>query len=117
MLVDENQTKKFKVVKSTNDVALKLIKNNISGPILISSKKQTGGRGRVGKKWVSKKGNIFLSLFFALDKTKVNFRQFAILNALLLKNLISKKIKKKIKIKWPNDLLYNDLKFCGFYKN
>ena len=105
--------KKFKVVKSTNDVALKLIKNNISGPILISSKKQTGGRGRVGKKWVSKKGNIFLSLFFALDKTKVNFRQFAILNALLLKNLISKKIKKKIKIKWPNDLLYNDLKFCG----
>ena len=56
--------KKFKKVKSTNDVALKLIKKNISEPILITSEKQTNGRGRIGKKWVSKKA-IFLFLFFS----------------------------------------------------
>ena len=27
--------------------------------------------------------------------------------------MISKKITKKIKIKWPNDLLFNKQKFCG----
>ena len=27
--------------------------------------------------------------------------------------MISKIISKKIKIKWPNDLLFNKLKFCG----
>ena len=31
----------------------------------------------------------------------------------MLKKIISEKISKKIKIKWPNDLTYNKLKFCG----
>ena len=105
--------KKFKKVKSTNDIALKLIKQNIPGPILILSKQQTDGRGRVGRKWISKNGNLFISLFFRFDQTKINFKQFAILNAFLLKKAISSKISNRIKIKWPNDLLYNNQKFCG----
>ena len=55
--------KKYQKVKSTNDIALKLIKKNISEPTLITSEKQTNGRGRVGKKWISKK-EIFLFPFF-----------------------------------------------------
>ena len=105
--------RKFKQVKSTNDVALKLIQSNILEPTLIITEKQTDGRGRVGKKWISKKGNLFISLFFRLDQTKINFKQFSILNALLLKKVLSKKISKHIKIKWPNDLLFNKEKFCG----
>ena len=60
--------RKFKQVKSTNDVALKLIQSNIIEPTLIITEKQTDGRGRVGKKWISKKGNLFISLFFRLDQ-------------------------------------------------
>ena len=105
--------KKYKKVQSTNDIALKLIKNNISEPTIITSEKQTKGRGRVGKKWISKKGNLFLSLFFKFDHNKINFKQFAILNAFLLKSVISKAISKKIKIKWPNDLILERKKFCG----
>ena len=105
--------KKFKQVKSTNDVAIKLIKRNILGPTLIISEKQKKGRGQVGKKWISKKGNLFFSIFFKLDQKKINFKQFAILNAFLIKKVISKKISKKIIIKWPNDLLFNKQKFCG----
>ena len=44
--------KKYKKVKSTNEIALRLIKKNYSEPTLIISEKQTNGRGRVGKKWV-----------------------------------------------------------------
>ena len=105
--------KKFKKVKSTNDIALKLVKKYISEPTLIVTDEQTHGRGRVGKKWISKKGNLLISIFFKFDQKKINFKQFAILNALLLKNLFSKIFSKKIEIKWPNDLLYNKLKFCG----
>ena len=82
--------KKYKKVKSTNEIALRLIKKNYSEPTLIISEKQTNGRGRVGKKWVSKKGNIFLSLFFKFNQRKINFKQFAILNAFLIKKVISK---------------------------
>ena len=74
---------------------------------------QTKGRGRVGKKWISKKGNLFFSIFFKLDKIKINFKQFAKLNALIMKKLISKKFSNEIKIKWPNDLLFEKKKFCG----
>ena len=105
--------KKFKQVISTNDVAIKLIKRNLQGPTLITSEKQKNGRGQVGKKWISKKGNLFFSIFFKLDQKKINFKQFAMLNAFLIKKVISKKISKKIIIKWPNDLLFNKQKFCG----
>ena len=105
--------KKYKKVKSTNDVAMKLIKKNILEPTLITTEKQTNGRGRIGKKWISLKGNLFITLFFEFDQKKINFKQFAVLNAFLLKKVISNIISKKIKIKWPNDLLFNKLKFCG----
>ena len=105
--------KNYKKVKSTNDVAMKLIKRNILEPTLITTEKQTNGRGRIGKKWISTKGNLFISLFFKFDNKKINFKQFAVLNAFLLKKVISNIISKKIKIKWPNDLLFNKLKFCG----
>jgi len=105
--------KKYKKVKSTNEIALRLIKKNYSEPTLIISEKQTNGRGRIGKKWVSKKGNIFISLFFKFNQRKINFKQFAILNAFLIKKVISKIISTNVTVKWPNDLLYNKKKFCG----
>ena len=55
--------KKFKKVKSTNDIALKLIKQNISQPTLIISDEQTHGRGRIGKKWISKRKSFYFYIF------------------------------------------------------
>ena len=43
------QIKKFKKVKSTNDIAINLIKKSISKPTLIITETQTNGRGRIGK--------------------------------------------------------------------
>ena len=105
--------KKFKKVKSTNDIALNLIKKNISGPMLIITEQQLSGRGRFGRKWISQKGNLFISIFFRFDQRKINFKQFAILNAFLIKKVISKTISTNVTIKWPNDLLFNKKKFCG----
>ena len=55
------------------------------------SERQTGGRGRIGKKWISKKGNLFITIFFKLNQKKINFKQFAVLNAFLIKKIISNK--------------------------
>ena len=104
---------RFKSVKSTNDVALKLIKKKNSRPTIIVSKIQTNGRGTMGKKWISQKGNLFISIFFEMHQKNINFKHFAILNAYLLKNVFSNYFSKKIKIKWPNDLLHNNKKICG----
>ncbi len=104
---------KFKSVKSTNDIAHTLIKKKNTRPTIILSEKQTNGRGTMGKKWISKKGNLFLTIFFDMSKKKIDFKKFAVLNAYLLKSILIKKFSNKIKIKWPNDLLFERKKICG----
>ena len=104
---------RFKSVKSTNDIALKLVQKKSSIPTMIVSEIQTKGRGTMGKKWISQKGNLFISIFFEMNQKHINFKHFAILNAFLLKNALSKQFTKKIKIKWPNDLMHNSKKICG----
>ena len=104
---------KFKSVRSTNEEALKLIKKDVEKPTLINTEIQTKGKGTMGKKWISLKGNLFFSIFFEINNTKINYKQFALLNAYLLKNTLSKYVLKKINIKWPNDLLIEKEKICG----
>ena len=43
----------FKKVNSTNDVAIRIIKNTNYKYGIITSEKQEKGRGRYGKKWIS----------------------------------------------------------------
>ena len=106
---------KFKSVKSTNDIAHMLIKKKNTRPSIILSESQTKGRGTMGKKWISKKGNLFLTIFFDMTKKKIDFKKFAILNAYLLKSILIKKFSKKIKIKWPNDLLFKKKKNLWYF--
>ncbi len=104
---------KLKSVSSTNDVAINLIKNNCLKPSIIIADEQTKGRGTMGKKWISKKGNLFISIYFEIDSLKLNFDKFAILNPHIIRKIISKYSKYKINIKWPNDLFINQKKVCG----
>ena len=104
---------KFKSVKSTNDTALRLIKSKYLKPTIVTSLSQTRGRGTMGKKWISKKGNLFFTIFFELSQKKINFKHFSILNAYLIRRIISKEFKRIISIKWPNDLLISNKKICG----
>ena len=57
----------FKSVTSTNDIAIKKIKQDIPFGIVIA-KKQTKGRGRYGNRWICMKNNLFMSVFFKLKK-------------------------------------------------
>ena len=104
---------KFNSVKSTNDVALRLIKKGMINPTIISSNIQTKGRGTRGKKWISTKGNLFVTVFFKFDPKKIKFQEYAILNAYIIRKIISKFISKKINIKWPNDIIIEKKKVCG----
>ena len=82
--------KKFKTVKSTNDTALNMIKKRNLSPIIISSDTQTRGKGTMGKRWISRKGNLFISILFEMKSKKIDFKQYAVLNAYVIKKVISK---------------------------
>ena len=100
-------------VTSTNDIAISLIKKNEKKPSIIVANVQRKGRGTRGKKWISKKGNIFMSIFFKINEKKINFRQFSLINPYIIRFVLKKYSKHKIKIKWPNDLLVKGRKICG----
>ena len=104
---------KFKKVKSTNDTALRIIKKtNIKNGMIIADS-QDKGRGQYGKKWISYKGNLFVSFFYCLQNIDLSIKQLTTLNCLLVKKLISIYYKKKITYKKPNDLLIKKKKISG----
>ena len=102
---------KYKKINSTNDTAIKKIKMGYLNGI-ISSDNQKKARGQYGKKWICYKGNLFMSIFFRIKKN-INLNKITKLNCEIIKKINLLKIKKKIKIKYPNDLLINNRKFCG----
>ena len=104
---------KFKKVKSTTNTAIRVLKNTNIYYGMISSESQNNGRGQYGKKWISFKGNLFVSFFFKLDNLKISFKQLTKLNCLLVRKILSTYYKKKIIYKKPNDLLIDKKKICG----
>ena len=103
---------KLKSVDSTNNYAIELLKRKNFEPSIIVANQQTKGRGRSKNKWISLKGNIFMSLIFEINK-KHSLKKLTNLNCLIVRNVLKKFIRKKMRIKKPNDLLIEKKKFCG----
>ena len=101
----------YKRVNSTNDLAIKKIKTGIPHGIIVADY-QKKGRGQHGKKWLSFKGNLFITIFFKIKKN-INIKKITILNCKIIKKILLKYIKKTISVKPPNDLLINKKKICG----
>ena len=104
---------RFKKVKSTNSTAIRIIKNYKFNYGMIISETQNKGRGQYGKKWISYKGNLFVSFFYKIEDLTVSVKQLTKINCILVRELLSKYYKKKITFKKPNDLLINKKKICG----
>ena len=104
---------RFKKVKSTNNTAIRVLKNTNIYYGMISSESQNNGRGQYGKKWISYKGNLFVSFFFKLDNLRISFKKLTKFNCLLVRKILSTYYKKKIIYKKPNDLLIDKKKICG----
>ena len=104
---------RFNKVKSTNKTAIRIIKNYNYDFGMILSDLQVNGRGQYGKKWVSYKGNLFVSFFYNLKNFKISLNKLTKINCLMVKKCISQYYKKKIYFKKPNDLLIQKKKICG----
>ena len=103
----------YKIVNSTNNTALRLIKRTNCQFGMVTAISQKLGKGQYGKKWISYRGNLFASFFFKIQNQNLNFKKITQLNCELIRKLLSSFYKKKITIKQPNDLLINGKKICG----
>ena len=101
----------FKKVESTNNVAVRLIKQGNERGIILTDQ-QTKGKGQRQNKWISMKGNLFVSVFFEIGK-KISLSTIINLNLKIIKKIIHKKINSFTQIRKPNDILINKKKVCG----
>ena len=104
---------RFKKVKSTNNTALRIIKKTKYTLGMVVAQSQIKGRGQYGKKWISSKGNLFVSFFNELNQKNLSINTITKINCLLVKKLLSKFTSKKISYKKPNDLLIDKKKISG----
>ena len=107
---------RYKKVESTNNSAIRIIQNSNTDYGMVIANEQKKGRGQYGKKWISYKGNLFVSFFYKFNNLTVSLKQITKIHCLLVKKLLSIYYKKKIIFKKPNDLLINKKKFAGYYK-
>ena len=103
----------FDSLDSTQNQALKMSRDISKNGAIIIAAKQTGGKGRSGRKWVSPKGGIFLSIIlhpkFDISITTL----FPIASALALSIALEKTFKISPELKWPNDLTIKGKKIAG----
>ena len=103
----------FKKVKSTNDTAIRIIKNTNLKYGMVISDTQLSGKGQYGNKWISYKGNMFVSFFHELKNINTSLSTLTKINCLLVKRILNKYCKQKIVFKKPNDLLIDKKKISG----
>jgi BirA family biotin operon repressor/biotin-[acetyl-CoA-carboxylase] ligase len=103
----------FDSIESTQDQALKLASDAKNNGAVIIAQKQTGGKGRDGRKWISPKGGIWLSVILHPDFDISVATLFPIASALAVSNTIEKLYKIKPELKWPNDVNIKGKKIAG----
>jgi BirA family biotin operon repressor/biotin-[acetyl-CoA-carboxylase] ligase len=99
-------------IGSTQERARELAREGAPHGTLVVSKVQTGGRGRLGRRWGSPAGGLWMSLVLRPGisaEVAARITQAAAVG-------VAKALRElgvEARIKWPNDLLVDGRKICG----
>ena len=103
----------FDSIDSTQNQALKMAEDTKNNGSIIVASKQTGGKGRSGRKWISPQGGIWLSIILQPSFDISITTLFPIASSLALSIAIEKTFSVKPEVKWPNDLTIKGKKIAG----
>jgi BirA family biotin operon repressor/biotin-[acetyl-CoA-carboxylase] ligase len=101
---------------STNAEALTLARRGEGGPLWITARQQTSGRGRRGNTWISTPGNLYATLLVCDPSQAANAPELSFVAALAVHDAILDRagaLRDKLALKWPNDVLYAMQKLAG----
>ncbi len=103
-------------VGSTNAEALTAARVGERGPLWVTARRQTAGRGRRGRTWVSDPGNLYASLLLTGAAPPDRAAELSFVAALAVHDAVSGRIPgvaTRLALKWPNDGLIDGCKFAG----
>ncbi len=110
----------FEVVDETGSTNTDLIKRLRNGERLkesywLRAKRQTSGRGRMGRVWENAEGNLFCSTVVTLEKSDPAASTLSFVTALAAFDAIHHCLlpNTPVSLKWPNDVLVRNAKLAG----
>ena len=102
---------------STNEVGLRLALAGEELPLWVTARRQTSGRGRAGRAWVSLEGNLHASFVMRTLAPLTCAGQIALVAGVALADAVLAIARPHaldgIRLKWPNDLLIGRAKLGG----
>lgn len=104
----------YEEVESTNEIAKQLAhKGSIEGTLVVADR-QTRGKGRRGRSWISPKGEgLWFSFILRPDILPQDAPRATLVSAVAVTRALRDLTNLEIKIKWPNDLLIEEKKIVG----
>lgn len=104
----------FSELDSTNEEAKRCAARGEPDGSLFVSDRQTKGKGRKGREWISPAGkDLFVSLLYRPDIPMESVSMVTLVAALACALTIEKYTESRVLIKWPNDVVIKEKKAVG----
>lgn len=94
---------------------MRLAHTGHSGDVWVVADEQTGGRGRNGRVWASPSGNLHASLLLINPAPISRSPELGFVAGVALATTLRETLDgdERLKIKWPNDMMYDGTKLSG----
>ncbi len=110
----------FDVLDSTSVYARRIVEEGGlgDGPVVVVARTQTGGIGRLGRAWSSPAGGLWFTMIWPPSRSAAACVEglgvrIGVALTERLRQLIGRSDAQRVQLKWPNDVLIDDRKFCG----
>lgn len=103
----------FDELASTNLTAREIARSGDRREQVIIARRQTRGRGRLGRSFFSPNGGLYMSLLLFPNNSAHDALHITTAAAVAVARAIDRITNVKCEIKWVNDVYLNDKKICG----
>lgn len=104
----------FEEIGSTNDYAKSVSEKAVEHGLVVIADRQTQGKGSRGRQWISPPNSgIWMSIVLKPGFGLLQAREISLLTSYSIVKTLREKYALPVKIKWPNDLVYNQRKVAG----
>jgi len=110
------RVERFAALPSTNDAALERARAGDPGNLWLLADRQTAGRGRRGRVWVSEAGNLYASALLIDPCIPAHLAELPFVAVVAVRRAVAARLARggeRVRIKWPNDLLVDGAKVAG----
>ena len=98
---------------STMAVAKRLARNDCPDFTTVIAGRQSSGRGRLDRPWLSEEGGLYFTTVLRPDLPPVLSFRVSFMAAVTLAGILNEFFNIDARLKWPNDILVSERKVCG----